>query len=210
MATSGCPLCNGTQLCAVKHKLPLWHCLQCFLVFKDITLLPNPTAEKARYHQHQNSENNEGYVQFLNKAITPALPYLKPHLKMLDFGCGPHPVLAEQLQRQGFNCEAFDPFFFSKALTGPYDVIWSTEVLEHLHHPAKEIARLYQLMSQNGLLVLMTELYENLQQFEKWWYVNDQTHVVFYHIKTFDFIAKHWGFALRHSDQKRVLILQKN
>lgn len=173
-------------------------------------MLPTAEEEKQRYQFHHNSIEDKGYLNFLERAIQPMLPYLKEGMQGLDYGSGPEPVLAQRLQKKyHLNCESYDPYFFPDKPAKKYDFIFSTETFEHFFKPGEEVWNLYSLLHSDGFLCVMTNLYHSLSGFEKWWYRRDVTHVCFYHTETFHYIADHFGFNLLYEDQKQVTILQK-
>ena len=61
-----------------------------------------------------------------------------------------------------------------------YDFICATEVVEHLHRPGEELARLWALLRPGGYLGIMTKLVQDEQAFARWHYKNDPTHVSFF------------------------------
>lgn len=208
-----CPLCasqgNFPATTGLMGRV-FRHCDNCNLVFVEQQFLPEQEEEKARYDQHNNSIDDRGYVNFLNQAISPAMPYLSKGMKGLDYGCGPGPTLSILLEREGMTCADYDPLFFPDLPEGPFDFIFATECFEHFFDPAKELNRLKQLLKPGGLLVIMTNLWERFEQFSNWHYTNDFTHVSFYHAETFRFICNHFGFKRLESDGERVVILKKN
>ncbi len=207
-----CPLCNTAQLVPITLKSfgrEFIKCNHCSLIFSLADELPISTLEKSRYENHENSANDEGYVKFLNQAIAPVLAFLNSSSQILDYGCGPQPVLSQLLKQKGFSCKNYDPFFYPQKPTGENDVIFSTEVFEHFHYPKKEIEEITNLLVEGGLLVIMTEFYKDPEHFNKWWYTRDFTHVSFYNEDTFKHICKGFGYQLEYTDQIRVVILRK-
>jgi SAM-dependent methyltransferase len=185
-------------------------CGSCFLIFTDSRFYPTAAAEKSHYTLHENSIGHQGYVTFLNRAIQPTLPYLKPGMRGLDYGCGPTPTLSLLLQQAGYKTDNYDPYFFPELNTGSrYDFIFATECFEHFFAPAKELERLSGLLKESGILVVMTERWEDLEGFRHWYYARDPTHVSFYHSRTFEYIGSRSGFKTLYSDRSRVIILQK-
>ncbi len=206
-----CPLCSYQSNPAdvlMSSNRSFIKCRQCWLIYALPQDLPNPQKEMQRYENHKNSIKDEGYVKFLNQAIEPALPYLQAESAILDYGCGPVPVLSQILKNKGYNCDNYDPFFYPQELNPPYHAVFSTEVFEHFHHPAKEIEKITDLLVANGVLVLMTEFYRDMDHFKNWWYTRDFTHVEFYHIKTIEYISRHFGYELLFTDHRRVVILE--
>ncbi len=207
-----CPLCfNNKEIKVIKgpDSRAYHSCEKCKLIFTESRFHPTKTQEKERYLTHQNGIQYKGYVEFLNQAIEPALPLLTKKMKGLDYGCGPVPTLSVLVHQQGFSCDDYDPFFFPQIPADKYDFIFATECFEHFFKPAKEISKITKLLTPGGILVVMTETWESAEAFQTWYYAKDVTHVVFYHSRTFRFIAEKYGFELLKSNNERVIILQK-
>ena len=207
-----CLLCqNDSFQPEVKGPEDRWlhFCENCKLVFEQKDNRPAPDEERERYLEHNNSIHHKGYVSYLNRAVKPALPWLNPGFRGLDFGCGPVPTLNRLLEKRGFTCEFYDPFFFPEYPLGTFDFIFATECFEHFFRPADELQKLSDLLNSGGILVVMTKLWNDTRKFKKWRYAHDSTHVVFYHEDTFRFIARHYGFKLLEIKNEKVIILQK-
>lgn len=207
-----CPLClTSGRFKAVKgaDKRSFWLCSSCQLIFADPAGHLSPEQEKAFYGTHQNTIESAGYVTFLQRLVTPALPFIKPTMKALDYGCGPGPVLSELVQRHGLVCDNYDPFFAPETPRPPYDIVFASECFEHFHRPNEEIKHLLSLLAPSGYLAIMTEQWQTEAAFASWHYSKDPTHVVFFHQRSFDFICDHFGFRPRWQDGRRVVILQR-
>ncbi|MGD9930728.1 MAG: class I SAM-dependent methyltransferase [Mangrovibacterium sp.] len=208
-----CPLCASQgDFAAITGLMDrvFRRCDNCNLVFVEQHFLPEREEEKARYDQHNNSIDEPGYVNFLNLAVMPALPYLSKGMKGLDYGCGPGPTLSILLEREGYPCGNYDPIYFPDLPAGPFDFIFATECFEHFFDPAKELNRLKQLLKPGGLLVVMTKFWEHFDQFTNWFYSNDNTHVTFYRTDTFQYVCRQFGFSMIETDGDRIVILRNN
>lgn len=207
-----CPLCY-TESFEADVKGPIgrfFHlCDNCKLVFEGKNNRPARNEEIERYLEHNNGIQHEGYVKHLNRAIKPALKYLQPGFRGLDFGCGPVPTLNKLMEREGFTCEFYDPIFFTEPPLGNFDFIFATECFEHFFRPAHEFRKIDGLLKTGGILVVMTHLWNDTTRFKKWGYAHDPTHVVFYHVHTFRFIAAHFDYEILEIKKERVIILQK-
>ena len=205
-----CPLCQHahTQPLSTPDK-KYYKCPQCWLIYIDKQFHPAPTDEKKRYEEHNNDLSNQGYVDFLYQVIDPALPYLHEEMHLLDYGSGPNPVLSQLLKQQGFCCDNYDPFFCKVPLTKRYDGIFCVETMEHFFEPHQEMDRLIALLTPGGFLFVMTLLWTDVKRFANWFYRRDLTHVCFYHARTFDFIAKNYGFTIKYTNGKRVVVMQR-
>ncbi|NIO11952.1 MAG: methyltransferase domain-containing protein, partial [Deltaproteobacteria bacterium] len=89
-----------------------------------------------------------------------------------------------------------------------YDFITATEVLEHLHEPGLELARLWAILKPGGHLGIMTRMAEPEMEFSNWYYKNDPTHVCFYSRETFKWLASHWETDVEFPDND-VILFQK-
>jgi len=212
-----CPICNSAEnqesIGSPDGRI-YYRCKVCELIYVDPSFHLKSTDEKARYDLHQNDETDERYIAFLRQAIDMALPYLKEADKILDFGCGPAPALLQEVHRL-INCLTFpyDPFYYpdNPDINAPYDIIFSTEVFEHLYHPEKTLTLLNNWLKPSGYLCIMTQLYpKELNLFSNWYYARDPTHVVFYSMKTMQLIALKFNWELIDSDENRVFLFKKN
>ena len=207
-----CPLClNKKSLMSIEgpDKRIYTKCNDCQLIFTGKRFHPSVDQERQRYSEHNNGVEYPGYVKFLNQAIEPALPHLSRNMNGLDFGCGPTPALSVLLKRQGYKCDDYDPLFFPEITGKVYDYIFATECFEHFFFPGKEIQKIYQMLGPQGFLIIMTETWKMEESFSCWYYACDNTHVSFYHSRTFEFIAERFGFVSYKSNNARVVILQK-
>jgi hypothetical protein len=208
-----CPLCTvNDRITIIKGAgNKTFHlCGNCKLIFVDPLFHLSKEEGEARYRLHQNDIQHKGYVDFLNMAINPAVKYLQPEMKGLDYGCGPNPTLSLLLEKAGFCCENYDPIFYPKiATSATYDYVFSTECFEHFFFPEKDIASISNLLNKSGLLIIMTLFWKKSDEFEKWYYAKDPTHVSFYHKETFQYVCNRFGFKELWTDDERVIILQK-
>ncbi|WP_239985737.1 class I SAM-dependent methyltransferase [Marinobacter salexigens] len=157
-----------------------------------------PEAERAVYDLHNNDLSDAGYRTFLEKLSLPMLKRIPPGSSGLDFGCGPGPALTEMMREAGMEMALYDPFFHpaEAVLNGQYDFITCTEVVEHLHHPAKVFSQLDGMLKPGGWLGIMTCFQTCDDRFDKWHYRRDPTHVVFYREQTLEVVAQGMGWIM--------------
>ena len=167
-------------------------CRVCSLVFVPDSFHVSDESEKARYEEHNNDPEDIGYRQFLERITVPIIERFQQGACGLDFGSGPTPLLASILQESGFEMEVYDPNYApgKDALERRYDFVVSTEVLEHLKRPLVEIEKLCGLITPGGMLAFMTLPLSEAVDFSGWHYKNDRTHIAFFSVETFDWIAK--------------------
>lgn len=207
-----CRLCKSerTQRLEVSND-PRYYflCENCALIFTDHHFHLDPEQERMRYLEHNNGLHQQGYVQFLEKIIKPSLQYITPQMQGLDYGCGPEPTLSKLLARQGIQCYDYDPLFGFDHPKKNYDFVFATECLEHFYNPLEEWLKLSSLIKVEGILSIMTEQWESLDNFQNWYYKRDRTHVCFYHYRTFAYVSKCYGFDIMYRDRNRSIILKK-
>ncbi len=211
-----CRLCGAASQPRVsslpkRQARTFYHCDSCDLAFADPDTLPSPEEELARYQGHQNDGSDARYVAFLDRLARPLSDKLDPSSRGLDFGCGPSPVLADLLTRQGHRMAVYDPYFYPSegVLWEPYDFIACTEVAEHFFDPRKEFERLATLVRPGGWLGLMTGFRKEWNEFPAWHYHRDPTHVAFYTERTLAWIAQEWGWDLL-IPESGVALLQRH
>ncbi len=206
-------MCSNTNSFAeVKgpDKRAYYKCKVCKLIFSDPYFYPSKEEERKRYLTHNNGIEYPGYVSFLNQAIEPALPYFEKGMQGLDFGCGPVPTLSVLLKREGYACDDYDPIFYPELPDKNYNFIFATECFEHFFHPKKDINTIKSLLKPNGLLIVMTQNWEDESAFSGWNYADDITHVCFYHLDTFDYISKTYDLQLLETANDRVFIFKNS
>jgi SAM-dependent methyltransferase len=207
-----CNLCLNTELTKVisDDNRDYYLCNNCNLISVSQVSFISAKEEKERYLTHNNGIEFKGYVDFLNQAIEPALQFIDKNMIGLDYGCGHTPTLSILLEQNGYLCEDYDPFFVKNELNKKYDFIFSTEVFEHFFNPKKEIEKIMNLIKKDGILIVMTEKWHNLEQLNNnWHYLRDSTHMVFFHNKTFNYICKEFGLKIIYDDKSRTVILKK-
>jgi hypothetical protein len=195
-----CPLCEGAEITAFcsDQRRPYLQCGTCLLVFVPRDWHLTREAEQAEYDLHRNDIHDPDYRRFLSRLHNPLVQRLAPGACGLDFGCGPGPALAYMLREAGFEVAVYDSLFAPEeaALAAHYDFICATEVVEHLHHPGKELARLWSLLDTGGWLGIMTKLVRDRTAFASWHYKNDPTHVCFFSADTWRWWAHCYGAHL--------------
>ncbi len=128
----------------------------------------------------------------------------------MDFGCGPGPTLSLILEQHGYQMEVFDPFYANDktVLAKQYDFVTATEVVEHFREPGNSLCKMWSLVKPRGYLGIVTKLVINRSAFANWHYKNDNTHICFFSIETFEWLGKQWN-AKPEFIGKDVIIFQK-
>lgn len=189
-----CPLCQSLDINNYfedKRRAYL-QCTQCELVFVNPEQRLDTEAEKAHYDMHENDPTDEGYRRFLSRVADPILKRIEPASHGIDFGCGPGPTLSLMLEEQGHTMSLYDIYYHpdNSVLEKQYDLMTSTEVIEHLYDPDSVWQQWLNLVKPGGWIGLMTKLVINVEAFANWHYKNDPTHVVFFSRNTFQYLAE--------------------
>ena len=200
MGFARCPLCSHQDIGEFHcdRRRSYLRCASCALVFVPPQQLPDRERERAEYDLHRNVIGDPGYENFLMRLAAPLMQRLAPGARGLDFGCGPGPALAAILRRRGYEVKLYDVFYQpdKRVLTGEYDFICATEVVEHLHRPGPELQHLWSLLLPGGWLGIMTKLVRDRVAFAGWHYKNDPTHVCFFSEQTWRWWARRQGASL--------------
>ncbi|MFQ5423341.1 MAG: class I SAM-dependent methyltransferase [Phycisphaerae bacterium] len=206
-----CPLCaNLADRALSQFERDFCHCTACDLVFVPHAQHLDPAVEKARYETHENTMDNAGYVAMFERFLAIFAACAPGVRTVLDYGCGPGPVLVELLRRRGYRAEGFDPFFARDAdLLRPFDAVVSTETFEHFARPDREMERLSRLVRPGGVLAVMTLFHSGRDGLADWWYMRDQTHVAFYSHATLHWISRHFGFDVVFQEPKNIIVMRR-
>ncbi|MDD4872504.1 MAG: class I SAM-dependent methyltransferase [Kiritimatiellae bacterium] len=195
-----CPLCRSsrTSLFHRDRYRTYFMCPDCGLVHVPGQYHLSHEGKKHRYDLHTNNAEDEGYRRFLAKLINPLLERLDNGAEGLDYGSGPEPVLAAMLSEKGFKMEIFDPFYADdrRTLERKYDFLTCCETMEHFVDPRKEWEQFIKLVKKGGWIGIMTQLLESADDFARWHYINDETHVCFFSGKTFEWLGKQYGVKI--------------
>jgi len=208
-----CKICNSEIKIIFdydKHK-KYEICTNCQAIILQKKFLINPAKEKAQYEHHNNNFESKGYV----KMFEDFLDYFWQDLDKnathgLDFGSGPGPVLAQIMENRSLHVEIFDKFYQPNPIykDKKYNLITSTEVFEHLQNPLETLKLFKKHLKKGGLIAIMTLFHDNNEEnFLKWWYRRDPTHILFYTPKTFEVLAKMCGLKIIKCDNRRIVVL---
>jgi len=210
-----CKICN-TSLASMLDERNGWeffHCKECEFFFKNPSNYVDADKELSQYNNHNNTMESPGYVEMFEKFIKATFePYLDEIINVLEFGSGPGPVLSELLKQRNLSVDIYDKYFsVKKVYEGKkYDLITSTEVLEHIDNPKEVFDFFAQHLKKDGYLAIMTQFHKNEEEdFKKWWYKNDPTHICFFRPHTFELLADKFGFKIITHDSKKSILLKK-
>ncbi|MFZ5607476.1 MAG: class I SAM-dependent methyltransferase [Pseudomonadota bacterium] len=205
-----CALCAGeTRAFCEDRARRYFECSRCALVMADPASHLSAAEERAIYDLHRNDPADARYRAFLARLAEPLRAKLVPGMRGLDFGCGPGPVLAVMLREAGMAMAEYDPFYAPDAtlLETQYDFVTCTEVVEHFRDPLAGWTQLAALVRSGGWLGVMTQLApERPENFLRWRYRDDRTHVSFHRLATLQWLAARFGFALEQVERQAFLL----
>jgi SAM-dependent methyltransferase len=210
VSNASCPLCSSQEILDFHQDLSREYlrCKNCRLTFVPREYHVSPSSEKAEYDLHENSPNDPGYRKFLGRLFEPMNARVSPGSTGLDFGSGPGPTLSVMFEEAGHNVSIYDPFYApdEAPLKRQYDFVTASEVVEHFRNPAEDLQRLWSCVKPGGLLGIMTKQVLDQASFANWHYKNDPTHVSFFCLKTFEWLAAHWRAQLIALSDSAVLL----
>ncbi len=189
-----CKCCNSLlekQFCVKISKYNF--CDNCKSVFLDDNFFLSSENQKDRYLLHNNSLDDFGYKNYLEKFFEQVLSVAKiKNHTFLDYGSGPNPCLVELVKEkypEFLVVEGWDLFFTKDFVPKEnfYSLITCLEVAEHFENPKESFLHIKSLLKDDGILAVQTQIFYSEDDFEKtskkfatWWYKEDTTHVTFY------------------------------
>ncbi len=201
-----CLLCSNNTSKIHHPKFADYHyCSNCEFISKDEDFIISKKDELEIYNNHNNSIEDPRYVEYFYKFLNAAVfPYVKNGKEGLDFGSGPSPVLAQILEgNHNYKMDIYDLFYApEKVYQGKkYDLITTTEVVEHLKNPIEYFQLFSKMLKEDGVLAVKTLFHENNKSgFFNWHYIRDWSHISFYTGKTMEYIAAKVGLRIIYTD----------
>ncbi|OQY39684.1 MAG: hypothetical protein B6229_03180 [Spirochaetaceae bacterium 4572_7] len=187
-----------------------YRCNKCLLITVPKEYHLSPTDEKNRYDQHTNSSADLGYTKFLKRIVNPIIENTQENDMGLDFGCGHSPILKGIFEQQNRFLNEYDIYYRDdkSVFTKKWDFIISTEVAEHLTEPFKVIKQLWNMLKPEGVLGIMTNLYNPDTEFASWYYKGDPTHIQFFSKETMEWIGNNLNATIEIIEND-IIILKK-
>jgi 2-polyprenyl-3-methyl-5-hydroxy-6-metoxy-1,4-benzoquinol methylase len=139
----------------------------------------------------------------------------RPKGRLLDIGSGSG-ILVEQAIKMGYSAEGIEPSkwlqgqaekhglpvylgtFPHRELTGPYDVVTVIDVIEHVCHPVSLLSSVRDVVSQDGIVIVVTPNVESLTARIlgwKWWHFR-VAHIGYFNRKTLAMALDKAGFRM--------------
>ena len=171
-----------------------YRCPQCDSIQLKTSQILSRELEEKVYLTHHNDVKDPHYQAFVSPITNYILNHFSPTDKGMDFGAGTGPVITEMLKSKKYLVTLYDPFFYPNEtlLSRNYHYIFACEVIEHFNQPKQSFDQLYYLLRPGGSWIFMTNIFNDQIDFQRWHYKNDETHVIFYTKKTFEYIKEHY------------------
>ncbi len=206
-----CKVCGSEEitLYARNKKREFLRCSRCELVFVPEQFFLTTAQERTRYELHDNSIENKGYTDFLEKIVSVIMERFPVNYTILDFGSGAGAVLGTLLHQKGHSCESYDPLFNIQCNDNAktYDIIVVCEVIEHLRLLQDDLAFIKKRLKPDGTVIIRTQLYPDADNFLKWWYIQDLTHINFFSSLTIDFVASQLNRTVSSTTEEDIFLL---
>jgi len=184
-----------------KHSVKYFQCPNCEFLQADY---PYPIEEA---YSDAIVEKDTGVlfrnILFAEKAALILKKNFSNTGNFLDFAGG-YGVLTRLMRDKGYNFKSFDKFcvnLFSQNFLAPnfhndnkkYELITALEIFEHLEKPMETLK---EISEKTDAVLFTTELIPTNQDIQNWHYLSTDTgqHIVFYSVKTFEYIANQLGF----------------
>lgn len=209
-----CKICGAatSEFHDKQFGINYYHCQVCNFISKDQRSIISAEEEKREYDLHNNSWEDQGYVQMFRDFLNQTEPYKSGGIKALDFGSGPQPILAELLTKEyGYETDIYDLFYSPEKiyLDKKYDLITCTEVVEHLIDPLAAFRLFKELLAENGIVSVMTLFHpKDDEKFCRWFYRREKSHISFFTPKTMETIANLVNLKIVYVDNKRQCIFK--
>ncbi len=227
-----CPFCENINLIEeIIANKRYFQCLQdgCGGFFVHSDSFNTHAEQKKRYLLHTNTlekkEESNGYRLYLEKFISIVLDYEKNSERgtnihaLFDYGSGPYPALVMILKeynmkfvfKNDVQVKHWDPFFYPNGdfFEHGADIVFCLEVIEHFENASEGFEGLAKACAPGGLIAIQTQLApKSFDEFKRWWYKDDFTHVSFYTLNSIEECAKRVGLVLE-SEKNGVVFLRK-
>ena len=212
MDNENCRLCGFDRLTLVNqdNRRAFYLCGNCELISVPKRYWLSEDDEKKRYSLHNNTLSNGGYVKFLSQMAGEVQMVCGSNSRVLDFGSGADAALSQLLNARGIHCFAYDPHFnrFLQDDNERFGIIVLCEVIEHLKNIREELEFVNKHLSENGKIILRTQIYNDLSKFDGWWYAQDVTHISFFNEKSLRTAAGLLGKELRRTGCSDIFLLE--
>ena len=141
--------------------------------------------------------------------VAAALSPSREGLRLLDYGAGGDPGhLGRRMIALGFDVTSYDPFYAaSSPPRGPFDVVFSVEVIEHCHRPRDVAQEMADLIGHKGLLWISTALHPPVAGSEvlaSWYIAPRNGHISVFTLPALTILFRNVGVTIMQSSHGLV------
>lgn len=206
-----CPLCHHNNAHYFYHdkKRHFYQCPDCQLVFADGKSHLPKQNEIERYQDNQTKNKQLQLANFIQTVIN-QLPTNNSTAIGLNFGRHLAGKALSKLILGEVELLQYDPSqqYERHVLQQQYDFICCYRVFDHFKQPSIQWQLLTKLLKPNGLLIINNHLLHDLNAFAKWHNKNNLTHVSFYNLACFQYLANLGQMQLIFAE-KDLILMQK-
>ncbi|HET6767043.1 MAG TPA: class I SAM-dependent methyltransferase [Chitinophagaceae bacterium] len=213
-----CLVCNGANIQTLNgyERHGLVKCGNCGFVF--MKKIPTSTELENYYsvYAYENEKEIPGPTRLSLENLLDSFEKYRQNNRILDVGCGEGWIL-ELAMKRGW--ETYGTEFSSRAIeicekkgikmyTGilnpanmkekDFDIIVSSETIEHINNPREELANIYQLLRKGGLFYITTpnfNSYLRRMMKDKYAIIKYPEHLSYYTTATLNKVLKQTGFS---------------
>jgi SAM-dependent methyltransferase len=197
-----CRACGATSRFFLEERRTYFTCPSCTFIFTNQVLSKN--LQVMHYTKQWNLQDASFYQNLASIILEMANVFHKPE-KILDFGSGPG-RLADELASRGYQVTAVEPMVHGYLKDQPkdiFDTVICIEVIEHLLNLEEEFKEIDSRLKPGGVIIISTVLYNPFahanpeEEFKKYWYKDDPTHVNFFDFKSAEAFSRKTGYTIR-------------
>ncbi len=207
-----CRLCGSrnTATFCIDTVRPYIRCAGCNLIFVPEPFFVSADEEKIRYGRHTNFKGDRDYEAYLSAIADEVLNLPVQLPRIMDFGSGPQHVLCDILNLRGALCLSHDPLYGLDAMgTGElFDIVVACESVEHVRDLPADLKQIARVLKPEGFLYIHTQLYDAVNDFSKWWYIVDITHINFFCVRSMDVLGEIIGRKVRMTNDRNTVVFQ--
>ena len=233
-----CKLCGSKKIESERRtKFGSWiiHCKQCDIRFLEDFQSEYDEQLYSYYNSYKEKENRNAVKEELNKIrlrelllkISARLGKRNDEIRFLDYGCGLG-LAVEVAKGLGFKAVGIDlnrtaieigisqgrnvsvcDIFSSELSDQRFDIIYCSEVIEHLPEPQRVLKRITSLLISGGITYLTTPNYDCLERkiLKNDWSVYDPQHYFYFNKKSLRSTLNNAGFNKAKIDCKGFNII---
>lgn len=213
MEIQNCPLCHSHEARYFYRNFnrEYHRCSNCFLVFVPAEFHVKNQANLHTDYKKTKKFRQVGEGQYFALLTNQVLKRTPEGAIGLDYKCGKESKVAELFTKNGKLVKCFDLEYKNDPtlLTDIYDFITVIHQIETYANPREEFDRLYELLSAQGVLALMTTPLMDLSSFNSWPFIKEAHHISFFSPDTFEWIAKKYHYHCEVQSDGIVLFTQK-